>query len=436
MYFKDWLNESEDNLFNELLHMTADKMKNQDSMQPIHFEPTANYFHTDSDCREEAKDDFRKSADYDEKYERQKPNRTDDEEKKYRDYQNKKKQIIEDLTSDCISGMKSYYTQYGHKNQMYEVNFTKSLYKTSAGFKFPKVYKIDFQGPHGFLLSGNAGSDAVGVYSKLLVVIKRFIDTHDLQGIALIPAQASMTIIYEKFLKAFAQDNFVRVDRYMLLKKDAFNRFVDQLSEDKKEKFLQEVQKYNQEYNQNISVIRKIKQQRKLFKRREKEFVGRFLPVFSKEVEPLVLLAVNPATDRATTLLYGIRGGVGGKLDISNISLDNIAIPFDTMPTITSQSSIIGALRGVNFSDKNLFPAWNLSNFSVYYELPDNNWPEKIPELLRKLQSVFHLPRKVGISDVDTGVTNAEWLQSSYPDAYTNLVNVGREYGIYLDKKD
>jgi len=340
-------------------------------------------------------------------------------------YDRKKRSRLQQLRQICFDNLPDnddfigYESTFEHGNHTYIVEFEE---KTSslAGKNIKNVYQVSFTGPRGFYLTGASGPEAMAIYTKMLLAIKKLIATVRVDGLTYSPAQVNMIPIYDRFFKTFAKEDFVRIDKTVILKKDVFNRIISGLSPSKRETILSQIKSELDLYANAINAAKKTKEYKRNIARRQNEFIGKFVPILSRNADPVLLLRVDLGSNQMYVLNFNEYG-----FYVSQVGLDNLAIPTNVLPEITSQKQLNNAMNAVDFSNIDLIPVLGQARLQGNFDLPTRNWHNNIPALLQKLSLVLS-------TDHDTfrNMSNGAWFASHYPEAYASLKKVFAEYGM------
>ena len=65
------------------------------------------------------------------------------------------------------------------------------------------AYGLSFKGPRGWSTTNKAGADAFGVYKKLMVAVRAFMASHDVNGLYFTPFEPGMRTVYDNFYRVY-----------------------------------------------------------------------------------------------------------------------------------------------------------------------------------------------------------------------------------------
>ena len=145
--------------------------------------------------------------------------------------------------------------------------YTVFLNKDSENFmgkRIDDVWEVNFEGPKGFSTT-NLFKGAFTIYRKVLLAVKKLMETHTVNGIAVSPAEPAMMLVYQKFYKQLLSEDFIQVTENLFLRKS----YLAKLKLDKKE-VSTEISLKKKEIENNIKDIeeekKKEREARVLFK--------------------------------------------------------------------------------------------------------------------------------------------------------------------------
>jgi hypothetical protein len=111
-----------------------------------------------------------------------------------------------------------FKSKFNHQGDDFEVSLARKEIKY-ANEPIPHCYEIEFSGANDFATTGKAGMTASSVYTKLLLVIKKLMDTHEVNGLIFRPSEPGMATIYNRFFDKFLKRDFVKVSDKECVKK-------------------------------------------------------------------------------------------------------------------------------------------------------------------------------------------------------------------------
>lgn len=128
---------------------------------------------------------------------------------------------------------------------------------------FKNVYDISLSGPSGFFLTGmNKGAE---VYSQLLLTMKKFKEDYSLDGVTFSAWEASMSLVYDRFIRNFTDFQPVTDDGFYLSER-VLKRIIS------KHPQVSEVLSMNRE--KNLSYLDKVRDQKAMNRKEELWFRG------------------------------------------------------------------------------------------------------------------------------------------------------------------
>lgn len=119
------------------------------------------------------------------------------------------------------------------KPQDFDVNMVRSVIGEYDGIPLPSeivAYGITFSGPAGYSLTGDAGSGAVAIYSKLMSAVKKLMEIDDVDVLSFTAADQKMLPVYDRFVKTMLPD-FTQVDNGNYVRTTVLNHVMDSLPE-------------------------------------------------------------------------------------------------------------------------------------------------------------------------------------------------------------
>ena len=176
-----------------------------------------------NDDLEEWKED---KAGYEEKYERKA--------KEWEKEMSKKRYAAEENNDrwekiqDCIEtkkqtwlkeNNKGFKSKFDHNGENFEVTLEK-VDMAFNGIDIPDAYTIEFTGANDFSTTGTAGTSATAIYSKVLLVIKKFLNDHEVNGLHCKPQEPAMATIYQRFFEKFLKGQFLKISEYESVRKE------------------------------------------------------------------------------------------------------------------------------------------------------------------------------------------------------------------------
>lgn len=120
-----------------------------------------------------------------------------------------------------IEGSPAFIADFEVAGRDYQVIFKQAPIGIEDGqhwrWLMENAYEIDFFGPQGMELTGLG--NAHEIYTKMLLVVKKFVDQHKPLGLEFLPYVDRMLPVYERFFKRYGQD-YWRIERSTLVRKD------------------------------------------------------------------------------------------------------------------------------------------------------------------------------------------------------------------------
>lgn len=142
--------------------------------------------------------------------------------------------------------------------QDFEVEMNRSSQHEYDGMPLPReivAYSILFSGPAGYSLTGDAGSGAVAIYSKLMSAVKKLMEIDDVDVLSFTAYDKKMVPVYDRFLKTMLPD-FTQVDNGNYVRTTVLNHVLDSLPETKRGEVMDKIAASHKE---RLDSIRKIK---------------------------------------------------------------------------------------------------------------------------------------------------------------------------------
>lgn len=176
---------------------------------------------------------------------------------------------------DEYERLKGYRHVFKHNNQQFRVTFNvdEPVY---ANRKIPDSYQINFHGPNGYRLTGLAGSMAAGIYSKLLLAVKKFLEIHEVNAFTFSANHSFMNLIYDRFYKQFLQKTFLRVDDGLFILKEYLRIIYNSLDSKTKEKLYRKIIGNNRGILQGNKEIANVKIAERKIRLNMQKYLGNF----------------------------------------------------------------------------------------------------------------------------------------------------------------
>lgn len=129
---------------------------------------------------------------------------------------------VPDAVATEVGGSPAYVADFEVGGRDYQIIFKQAPIGIEDGSHWrwltqDDAYTIDFFGPQGMELTGLGGAHEI--YTKMLLVIKKFVDQHKPIGLEFLPYLDRMLPVYERFFKRYGQD-YWRIERSTLIRKD------------------------------------------------------------------------------------------------------------------------------------------------------------------------------------------------------------------------
>ena len=87
-------------------------------------------------------------------------------------------------------------------------------------------YAISFYGPQQTKSTGMAGASAGMIYKKLILAIRKWLETHRVDFLSFLGQEPKMDLVYDSFYTRFLQQDFIRTSANTYMKKSVLQEFL------------------------------------------------------------------------------------------------------------------------------------------------------------------------------------------------------------------
>jgi hypothetical protein len=87
-------------------------------------------------------------------------------------------------------------------------------------------YAISFYGPQQTKSTGMAGASAGMIYKKLILAIRKWLETHRVDFLSFLGQEPKMDLVYDSFYTRFLQQDFIRTSANTYMKKSVLQDFL------------------------------------------------------------------------------------------------------------------------------------------------------------------------------------------------------------------
>lgn len=210
---------------------------------------------------------------------------------------------IFDIASMDTSGVELKVEPWGfshkfqHDGENYEIKMPMREVPCEIGRV--ETYTVDFQGPSGHSLTGEAGMSANIIYSKLLLVVKKLLETTDVNALKFSAYDPRMAPMYRLFYTKFLRPNpprgagFIMMGNGFYVRKDIVKERLEQGRRDTYAEYPQDVMSQAIQANRdNLEEVEKVNQNKKLKRQLVRIFKkdGIFIYVVKVRKGPEVLM--------------------------------------------------------------------------------------------------------------------------------------------------
>lgn len=154
-------------------------------------------------------------------------------------------------------------------NQDFKVIFS----PTNNYGEIADIYNISFIGPNTYSLTGASGTTANVIYTQLLLTVKRFMETHEVNGVSFIGAEPAQNLIYKRFYNQFLKKDFLPVSQGLFIKKTKLRQMLNNMPADEKKQEFKYYIKNSRQTRAELEENKKIKAIEKFLRKKLYSFI-------------------------------------------------------------------------------------------------------------------------------------------------------------------
>ena len=158
-----------------------------------------------------------------------------------------------------LSGMGTFYTDNTLTIDYLNAGFPPFFYEIYfAGYNINKINNLG-----GMDLKNIYGAKATLIYNFMLISIKKAIETFENEGkpvniIKYFGVDPTTDAMYHKFFEQYLKNDYIRVDRYYIMKKEIFKQLADKNNE-----LINKQAQVEKDFQDHLDLVREIRKQRR-----------------------------------------------------------------------------------------------------------------------------------------------------------------------------
>jgi hypothetical protein len=173
-----------------------------------------------------------------------------------------------------------FKTKFGLMTPQGVQEFEVIMEKTSLShenYNINNAYNIEFHGPDGVASTGKAGLMATTIYTKLLLSVKKLLETQPVDALTFSAYEPAMNLVYNRFYKQFLQKTFLRVGGGAYIRKEFMKKTLQTVPSDKKQELFKKILDNNRADLGEIKGIRDRKNDERNIKLNLPKMVNQFV---------------------------------------------------------------------------------------------------------------------------------------------------------------
>lgn len=316
--------------------------------------------------------------------------------------------VIKEKTEECFQEKREDHEQgfrhlFKHGNDDYTVDMAKE-YKDFGGNNLSDIYNITFEGPNNYNLTNKSGAEANIIYSKLILAVKKLLETQVVNGLYFSAYDKYMLPIYTKFYDTFLKDDFIRVEPNFYVKRDIVKNTLSgfkQASNYRSERLggdvLKKIYQANRQNLDNLTKIKLMKIQKRIAQKIIPNLVNHFVPIYNYDhgtsrVYLFFVVSVNPSNMKLT----GYNSSYYQPFNrTEEISWELVLLPWQEMTPQDFQGDFLQYISNLNFNDLEKFQILKIANLQSPVQTDVNQLAQEMLQKLdeKHLETMSHLPQ-------------------------------------------
>lgn len=248
--------------------------------------------------------------------------------------EDKRTEYLEDRSNFTNGG---YEVNFDHEGDKFTIEMSRLKNAIYQGIEIPGMFEIVFAGPKGTQTTGTSGTGATAVYTKLLLAIKKLIETETVNGLKFTPAEVGMGLVYQRFYKQYLQPaGFIRVSLENYLRKDFIRQTLDKKDDSDKLGAYRNIRNTNRDVQDKIKKAKAEKVKLQEYRRAIPKMIGKLMTYYDYSGKEIVVYITGFELNRRLPYVLGWKYGYADTLAPAEIEINKIQ-PFNDSPNISSQ---------------------------------------------------------------------------------------------------